>query len=262
MTQISITTTVERQDIPPAPDLPPVWWIPHDKYRFDYDDRLRRHSRGWAFNPRGDGPARYSARSTGSSKPTVYRQRPEHSIRLSNAHVGLLIDLNPELTEGMVRGLLDVGLAWCNAQWGVFHVPIIMGGASVTGSVGYSVNQLLIDAGQLVRSVMTRRQSFMATRARFQALAQQNVLWINTLLTSQPVPSAQYMIDNFLCYTANGTRPNGLVNYFLRPGKDGQDHRVKMFMVTVQRIYAPLDEVHKLPPGFVPDALWMPEPQS
>jgi hypothetical protein len=218
MTQISITMsvrqTVDRQ----------LYWIPHDRYRFDYDDEDREHSKGWAYNPAGTGPARHVAREKQVSMPEVYRFNPGHSTRIIEPFLDLLCDLNPMLSREKTMVLLGTGVAWCNTNWGVFDQPRLCGGAVVEG----------INDGN-------------------------GKIWIKTMSVQRPAPTAQFVLDNFLSYIATEVKPDGRINLIQKIGIDGARHPARMIMLTSQAIYAPADEVLKLPPGFIPPSPhWVP----
>jgi hypothetical protein len=222
MTQISITVSVK-----PAAAERQLYWIPHDRFRYDYDDRGRQHSRGWAYNAAGDGSARLVTRETGQSMPEVYRFLPEHATVIPLAYKDLLCDLNPMLSQTKTLDLLRRGVAWTNSTDGVFDFPRLCGGTVVEGR----------DADDKV--------------------------WIKTMLLGEPAPSAQFVLDNFLSYIATEVRPDGGINLIHRRGMDGQLYPVRMIMLTSEPIFAYADEVLKLPPGFIPPSpFWTPLNES
>lgn len=247
---------------PPPPGSDPLYWIAHDTCRYDYDDRGRVHSLGWAFNPSGNGLARLVARETGSSKPEVFWINPEHSFRLSAPWVDTLCQINPELSRDKTETILGEGLAFCNGRWGTFDKARLMGGAVVKGTVGYSVRQAFTDGLRLVRGVLQMKTSFMAARASFAALSQNNVLLVDTLRADQSPPSAASILaDPSKWFWCTGVRPDGNINVWWRRGLDGTMKMVRMFVISAAQLYISLDEVHLLPPGFVPDPWWKPAPQ-
>jgi hypothetical protein len=245
-----------------APPAVPRWLVPHDRMRYDYDARL---SGGWRFNPAVNGRARAAARENNMSLPEVYWFYPEHGTKLTDSHISLLEGINDFLDPEKTRTLLDTGLAWCNGSFAVFDKPRFCGGAVVTGAPGYSLLQGLVDGARLVIDIAARRHSFLGAKLAFKRVmaASNNILNIKTLLLSDPVPSAEEFLKlDYLWYWAVGVQPDSDINYFLRRGKDGLMHHVRMFIITRLPIYSRLDELYTLPDNFIPDSQWMPAPYS
>ncbi len=235
----------------------PLWLVPHDRMRYDYDNRS---GGGWRFNPAINGKARASARLTNASKPEVYWYYPDHSTKLSDAHVQLLVGINPDLSPDKARTLLGVGLAYCNGTWGVLDKARLMGGSIITGTTSYALTQGLVDMGRLARSLVGK--SLVGVKAEYQSLvsATHNILNIKTIILGDPVPSAQTVLNDItLWHWSVGVQPDGDINMWLRRGIDGNMHNVRMLNISRLPIYYRLDELYKLPDGFTPNAQWMPQ---
>lgn len=205
-----------------ATEVRRLYWIPFDEWRYNYDDRDRRTSRGWAYNPAGNGPARDVASTR--SMPQVYRVDPAHSISISPWAQDLLCELNPLLSRDKAIELLNKGVAWCNTTDRVFDIPRVCGGAVVEEK--YIIGDRL---------------------------------YFKTILTDQPIPTAEYVLNNFLSYVATEVQPSGNTYLINRMGVDGVRHPVRMFMLTREPVWVWLDEVLRLPAGFVPPSpFWCP----
>lgn len=254
---LPISITVERRSVTPSR---PVYWVPHDRARYDYDSPT---TGGWRFNPQIDGKARAAAREHNQSLPEVYRQLPQHATRLLTAHYELVVGINPDLEPDKALTLLGEGLGWCNTQWGVFDQARLCGGALITGTPGYSLARALGDAVRLAVGIVSQRaRTFMAIRRPFRALlTENNVLIVQNHLLTDPVPSAEEALRDpvgHCVYYGTGVQPDGDVNLMLRRGRDGGMYPARMVLITRYPIRIPFDEIVRLPEGFLPGPQWMP----
>ena len=177
----------------------------------------------WRYNSALDGKAREAARLNNKSQPEVYRVLPQHGFRLNDDWLNLFCEINPELSREMALSIFGEGLAFCNGTKNVMDQCRVMGGWMVTGT----------PAG--------------------------DKLWLKTLRVDQPVPTvAQVLADRTVWGWCVSVRPDGLIGLWWRRGLDGQDHNVRMFIVSAQPVYISLDELYSLPAGFVPGPQWMP----
>ncbi len=200
-----------------------LYLVPHDKMRYDYDDRDRDHSLGWAFNPKINGKRRKSASS--KSQPEVYRQRPENGFKMDTNWQNLLAAINPLHSRKKALSLLNPWLAFCNGEFGRFDQCRLMGGWVITGAV----------IG--------------------------NQLKLKNLKINAPIPSAKDVLNDITLWGwCVSVRPDGYINYFQRLALDGTDKPVRMLNVSDADVYIPLEELYKLPRGFIPDPTWMPSP--
>lgn len=109
----------------------PLFWVPHDLFRFSYDNPKDRR-----FNPEGDGKVRAT---TIGPIPEVYNVFvPGTDLKLPPEFQALVPGINPDLTCEKAMTLLGLGLAFCNHQFGTLDPPRLMGGAVVTGTVSGS----------------------------------------------------------------------------------------------------------------------------
>lgn len=215
---ISIVPSLETVQPPPVQSVP-LYWIPHDKFRYDYDDRERLHTLGWKYNPAGTGGARNSA--SVASQPEVYRVDPSDGFRLPLVYQDLLCGINPDLSRDKALSVLNPALAFCNGETGRFDQPRFMGGWVVTG---------------------TERDG---------------KLWVRTLQVGNPPPSASAVLaDRTLWGWCVSVRPDGLIGLWHRRGLDGRMYPVRMLVLSQSPCYVPLDEVLRVD-GFR-DPQWMP----
>jgi hypothetical protein len=176
------------------------------------------------------------ARSWGDLQiiPQPFRAQPGQTIPVKNypGLFDLLCALNPSYTRDRARQLLDPGLCWCNAQWGVMTDSIITGGA-------------VLEVEQIENSRV----------------------YFRSILISNPVPSAEYVLSHHLSTIATSVKRDGTPRILTRPNgyrnADGSAKRspVRMFIVRSQPepLWFPAEDVQLLPPGFEPpDVLWMP----
>lgn len=152
--------------------------------------------------------------------PEVYRMDPEHSIALNEDFRDLLCAINPDISREKALGLLAMGLAWCNANEYVFDQPRVCGGATLEESYRDG-----------------------------------NKVYIKSILTSQPVPTAEQVMASHCWYWATSVKPDGSINVITRLGPDGYYHWVRMFIVTDEPVYINADEL--LPVTTIPDPRWM-----
>lgn len=205
-----------RLEVAPAPR--PLYFVPHDVMRFDYDDPLREHSLGWKYNPARTGKVRHSASI--ASQPEVYRVSPWQGFRFNEAWKQLLVDINPDLLPEKALTLLGAGLAFCNGEYGRFDGPRVMGGWTVTGE------------------------------------ERDGKLWVDTLKVNDPIWSAEAVLaDPTKWGWCVSVRPDGQIGLWHRLGKDGQMHPCRMLIVSSVPVWVPLDEV--LPVGEVKPPQWM-----
>lgn len=255
----TITTTIRFES---TEQMPPLWWFPHDRARYDYD---APKSGGWRFNPRINGPARLTSRLNGSM-PEVYRLQPSHATRLQPEHVDLVVEINQKFSRDKAETFLGPGFAFCNAGWGVFDQPRLCGGAVITGAPGYSLTRALGDTARLAASIVSRTvRTFMAVRRSLvSTITQNNVLTVKNLLLTDPVPDGRTVLVKpyeYACFVGTGAQPDGDVNLIQKRGADGGMYPIRMIMISRYPIKIPLDELLRLPNGFIPDPQWMPTPR-
>lgn len=216
--------------------------IPHDK------ERLAEGSYG------GDGFWGGKARNKIKPIPEVYRLSPSQTTPISCDWIRTWWALNPMLNREQFESLLDDHWMLCNGTgWPsryncltgeqgddpedknknpAFHESLICGGAVVSGQ----------KAGELV--------------------------WLNTLLISDSIPfnytskaDAKSWLDNNpdKWYYAITVASSGNVTYTTFTGVDGKRQKLRIPILTSQRVYIPIEELDILPVGFFPSSpLWKP----
>lgn len=189
-----------------------------------------------------------NVRDRGKPIPEVYRLYPDQVTPLDCKWIKFWWAINPMLHLEGFENLLDDRWMLCNGTgWPsryncltgkpgtdpddknknpAFHSALINGGATVLGQkVG-------------------------------------GIYWLDTLLISSPVPSnpMEWAEKNkHMWYYATTVAPNGNVTYSTFTGRDGNRQRLRIPILTTQKVYIPLRELDKLPVGFFPpEATWKP----
>ena len=160
--------------------------------------------------------------------PAPFRVQPEQVVPIKNDPklIDLLCALNPDFTRERVTFFLDVGLIWCNTQWGVFHTPLVTGGAVLEAE--------RVEGGRV---------------------------YFKSIRLGDPVPTAAEVLKQHMSYIATSVHRDGRVQIMTRANGSSGRSPVRMFMVrkTVEPLWLPENELHRLPQGFEPpSAIWMP----
>jgi hypothetical protein len=204
---------------------PPVQFYrqPHDLEMLNYN--LGDSGRKYMGDGYRAGKVRSNAVDNGKTIPAVFRLLPSHSTKLSADWLAFWRALNWEFKDDILDTLIADNFAWTNntADIPAFDQPRVCGGAILTGSPadGY--------------------------------------LMIDSLLTSQPVPSATDVLAcPWLWYYGTEVNPKGVPTYITRTARDGMKKPVRVPILSRLPLYAPVAWMHKLPLGWVPpNALWM-----
>jgi hypothetical protein len=206
-----------RVSLAQATVLPPVepvtrrlFWFAHDTYRFDFDDRLRQRSQGWAYNAAGTGPVRDIVTTKQMSRPEVYRVSPAHSFDLSLPWLDLFLGINPELDPDAALSIFDDGVCYCNTR-------------------KFLLDQIRICGGATVEEL--RREG--------------NLIYFRTILTTQPVPRAtDVLADRALWHWVTGIQPDGDINYVRRWNRAHTEKLpVRMLNISSVPVYFRSDEL-------------------
>jgi hypothetical protein len=213
---------------------------PHDKELIYPGPSLKTPNRNYRGNSNG------TPRDTkGKTIPEPYRLYPEHQVPLDCGWQKLIRDCNPEHKDDVVDNILDqawilannTGLgtpgrkncrtgAYMNdplAKWPALHTPLICGGTLLAGTV------------------------------------QNNLLQIKSLRISDPVPSAQYVLEHIeLWFYLVELNSKGVVTFMTLSAKDGTRKPVRMPLISNQQLYAPVAWFHRIAAGSdIPSPLWM-----
>jgi hypothetical protein len=212
--------------------------IPHDI------ERVRMYVRGdeeedRRYTGRRDGSVRTSVIDKGDALPEVYRAYPDHQTPLREPFQWMWRGMNPMLSDKTFSSLGGGKLAWTN-------------GTGFDTRHNYILNE----------NVDEQDAAFDAPRfcggAIVEGVKVNNVVYITSMLTSEPVRNAQDVIDNqSLWYFGTSVNPSGEVNLITRVGFDGLRYPVRIPNLTRLPIYLPADELHELPLGFIPDPRWV-----
>jgi hypothetical protein len=213
---------------------------PHDKELVIPGPTLRSPNRYYRGNSFGEG------RDTNNKTiPEPYRLYPEHQVPLDCGWQRLIRNCNPEHKDDVVDNVLDqawilanntglgaVGRKNCRngaymndpeAKWPALHTIIICGGGLLSGKV--------VD----------------------------NVLQINSLRISDPVPTAEYVLSRIdLWFYLVELNPRGVVTFMTLSAKDGTRKPVRMPIISNKQLYAPVNWFDRIPSGTeIPSPLWM-----
>lgn len=212
----------DRTFIPdPTPKL--LYRIPHD---------IERTSPGsdasGAYTGRQDGRVRDN-NTNSVAIPEPFRANPDSTIPVKNypIMIDLLCQLNPSFTRSRAEDLLGTGLCWCNREWGVFHAPIITGGA-------------ILEAEKV----------------------EDGKVYFKSIVIDEYIPTLPEVLSNHLSAIATSVNRSGEPNILMRESGTIGDSPVRMFIVSTKD-KSPLwfyeNSLHKLPAGFEPPSpIWMP----
>jgi hypothetical protein len=208
--------------------LPVLWRQPHDRELYLPGPSTRSPDR----NYRGD--ALGSVRDTGGQTiPEPFRVYPDHQTPLDCGWQSLIRAINPEHKPDVTDKVLDHHWILANntgigeadrkncrngdnmsdpaAKWPALHTPIICGGATLSGTVD----------GELLR--------------------------IESLLTGNPVPSAEYVLSRpWLWFWLTEINPAGVVTYMTLSAQDGTRKPVRMPLVSRLPLWLPLPWLHRV----------------
>jgi len=163
--------------------------------------------------------------------PQPFRAEPSQTIPVKNhpALIDLLCELNLLYTRERAEQWLGPGLCYTNQTWGVFHAPVITGGA--------------------VLEVLKIEESR---------------VYFKSILISDPVPTVQQVLDNHLSHIGTSVHMDGRPGIMTRPDGRYKGSRSPFRMFIVREISEdlsfPVNDVQLLPPGVDPsdNPLWMP----
>lgn len=227
----------------------PVQWyrVPHDteirnatvSANLSRNDRLYMGDGNYVGQPR-DAVINSPENPLQRPMPEVYRLLPDQTTSIPCDYLKLWKNLNPMLSLNKFFSLLDDAFALTNGtglgdryncitgenegeQPPAFHAPLVMGGALLRG------------------------------------IEVSGALFIRTMLTSDPVPSVEWALENQMWYWGVSITRTGRNNYIMRTGTDGILHPVRIPLLYKRPVSLPLEWLDKLPLGAKPDsALWKP----
>ena len=213
--------------------------VPHDIERVDMDagddgDRRYRPNVGMS----GKGVVRRTIRESGKSRPEIYRVSPDHTTPLAEKHQRLWKNINPELSGIKWRTLLGNTLAWTNQS-------------------GFPGRRDYINNMDMDKSL----PNFDAARVNGGMIVQITLdgatAWVDSLLTGNTVQTPEEFLNTRRWSWGTGVTPTGNINYIQRLGIDGTYKRVRITLITVRKVWLPVDELHILKQGEpIPDPIW------
>lgn len=232
-----------RFSFPEVADRFQYYRQPHDVEIVNYDSK--DGGRVYRGDGVGGGPVRATVRETNKGMPEVYRYLPDQVTSLSCGWINLWYGLNPELTLKSFCTLLDNHLAFTNnTGWpGRYNC--------LTGEMATGTNPLqppAFHAGILCGGAIVRKIEQVGGE-----------LYFESLLSSEPVPTAQYVLERpYLWFYGMTVIPSGKVNYMVRLGRDGTMKRVRIPIITRYTPHVPVTWLDELPPDFIPpESNWL-----
>jgi hypothetical protein len=210
---------------------------PHDIERFNVNiDDYK-----YISNTTIKGPVRDVVTITNTSLPEVYRLKPFHSVGLNATLQWLWKNINPEIGGEKWSTLLDYKLAWCNSSG--FGQPDKPRANYVLGK-NIGNNDPYFDFSRYCGG------------AFFKGVIDDSLLRIDAISAFNP-PSAETVLNNpHLWYWGTSVSPRGYVYYIRRMGLDGTMKKVRIPLIVEKPVHIPLNELHRLPEGFLPEATW------
>jgi hypothetical protein len=207
-----------------------------------YGDSKASQSRVYRGDGHHDGHVRDVVTNSNQTLPEVYRLLPDHVTPLSSGWVRLWKDLNPALDVEHFGTLLGNTVAWTNGTGWPGRKNVLLGENLDQADPAF-------DHPRLCGGALLKGAEWNGT------------LFIQSMLVSDPVPAADYVLDRpWLWYWGTQIAPSGNVTYIQRTGMDGRLHPVRIPLVTKLPVYLPIAWLDKLPLGFVPvDGRWMPD---
>jgi hypothetical protein len=214
------------------------WRHPHDVEIKDYN-APNDSGRMYMGDGYRLGKVRQRAVDSGKSLPEVYRLDPDQVTPLQNDFIHLWKDINPELSIEVFSTLLDPNYAWTNNTGWPGHYNHLTGELA-TGEKGPyeppAFHAPLINGGALLKGA-----------------EQGGYLFIENINTSEPAPSAPYVLERpWLYFYGTQVNPSGVVTYINRRGMDGNLYPVRVPFITRFPVYAPLSWLDRLPADFNP----------
>jgi hypothetical protein len=211
---------------------------PHDieRYNVNVDDYR------YISNNTIKGPVRDVVTITNTSLPEVYRLKPFHSVGLNATLQWLWKNINPEIGGEKWSTLLDWKLAWCNSSG--FGQPDKPRANYVLGK-NIGNDDPYFDFSRYCGGAI------------FKGIIDDSLLRIDAISAFNP-PSAETVLNNpHLWYWGTSVSPRGYVYYIRRMGLDGTMKKVRIPLIVEKPVNIPLNELHKLPDGFLPEATWV-----
>ena len=218
-----------------TPELVQYYRVPHDI------ERVNVNADNFKYAGNRSGRVRQAVLDKGEALPEVYRLNPNHHTVLSCPYQWMWKNINPNLSPQKWATLMGNQLMLMN------HPADEQFYNCVTGE----------GAGEPFPRFDQPRVCGGAILAGIEELGK---LWIDSMVITQPVKPWGNVLDNpAWWYWATSINPRGEINLITREGMDGNRYPVRIPVLTHYSVWLPLDELHKLPLGFVPhDARWIP----
>jgi hypothetical protein len=215
--------------------------VPHDVERVDVnaqpaDFRYRGNLEAYK-NALHGGPVRANVIKAGKRLPEIYRMDPDHHTIADCAVQKMWWGLNPDLNAMRMSSLMDDGLMLMNGGAGLpNHINCLTGeGKEYTTYPRFDEARLFAGTFVLV-------------------LRGGGIAYISSMLTTEPIKRAEDVEQQWRCW-ATSVDPQGVPHLITRPSgvdSDGPDVPVQIPIITAEPVWLPWDELHWLPPEFVP----------
>lgn len=220
-----------------VPDPMQYYRVPHDIERVSMDaDNTDLRYRGNA-----GGKPRSSVLNTGEALPEMYRLDPEHHTILDCSFQRLWKNLNPDLSNAKWSTLLGNDIAWTNGTGFPGHYNCLTGEGLGLPFPRFDIPRVC--GGAVLAGI-----------------EQDGRLWIDSMVVTRPAkPAGDVLRNPAWWFWATSINSQGEINFITREGIDGNRYPVRVPLLTTYSVCLPLDQLHKLPLGFVPpDARWIP----
>lgn len=200
--------------------------VPRDIERVNASDRPDGSKEDLRVRTDGTfGKPRQKVLDEGKTFPEVYRIYPLHHVVLNCSFQRLWRDLNPMLSDHRWSSLLGNALAWTNNTGFPGHWNCITGEDADKQFPRFDIPRL-------------------CSNAIVAGFEKDGYLWLDTMLTTNPAMRAVDVLDiPYYWYYGTSVNPKGETNFITRLGFDGAYHKVRIPVLTSQKVYVPLDEL-------------------
>jgi len=210
--------------------------IPNDTERININEPYND------FRYRGDngGEVRDVVTRTGARLPEVYLLQGDLHTIADCAVQWLWRHINPDLTDNSWSAMMDDSWAFMNN----------------TGTPG---KRNCITGESATAPFPKFDKPRVCGGALLQGVEDDVILWIETILVSNLPTAEEVLATRHLWYWGTSIDAKGKIDYIRKMGNDGFMHPVRIPLITTNPVWLYLDELHKLPAGFIPPSpLWMP----
>lgn len=237
MTTVSIHIITKTE---PAEEIQ-FYRVPHDIERVNASDRPDGTKQDLRYTGRTDGKARQVVLNEGT-QPEVYRLSPDLHTVLNCDFQWQWRNMNPGLSAKRWSTLMGGGLAWMNNTGSPPHYNCVTGEFK--------------DSGTFPRFDANR----VCGGAYLTGVEKDGLLYITSMRNNLPALPAELVLEMpYYWYYGTSVNKNGSVNVITRLGTDGNEHWVRVPLLTAIQCTLPLSQLHKWPLGKpLESPLWLP----